>query len=37
MNINKIWTATWYVIKTATHWPSIDTVKIIFVASFIIV
>lgn len=37
MNIKKIWTATWYVVETAAHWLSVDTVEIIFVASLIIV
>jgi len=37
MNIKKIWTATWYVVETAAHWPSVDTVEIIFVAPLIIV
>jgi len=37
MNIKKIWTTTWYVVETAAHWPSVDTVEIIFVAPLIIV
>jgi len=37
MNIKKIWAATWYVVETAAHWPSVDTVEIIFVAPLIIV
>lgn len=37
MNIKKIWTATWYVVETAAHCSSVDTMEIISVVPLIIV